>query len=424
MPHETDDLEPQQYARHYIEDDVPLKDVRSSTLRRSVYIGLVLFAVILAAGATIRFPDEVSLPFVLRGGMPERIYRFPYPVYVEQLYARPGVRVGRGAPLARITSPEIVSLISRYRAAESALENYRRNKPQALADTRDIVRLQAAQNAHLLEEIRQRQSALESTWKSNEARLRFELEEAGRRLSQSQALYSSKHISALELKEYETARLRAADALTTASESHRRDAAALREDAARYSLQNVSLSREEDRNLSEARADSTALLDALAQAGAAIRHSFGDFSIEDGSLLLRAEEGGVLSFLFEGEREVPQSAILLKLTPAESGLYATAVSPPSLIGKLKPGQTAYLKVSTFPSYEWGAARGHVEGLSLTPDEKGVFNVRIAMDDERRLAARLQPGMDGVMAVQLEERTFFQYFFRHLRHTAAAVSGNE
>ncbi len=218
--------------------------------------------------------------------------------------------------------------------------------------------------------------------------------------------------------------MRAADALTTATEAHIRDAASLREEAARYGLQNISLNREEDRNLSEARTDSTALINALAQAEAAIRHSFGDFAIEDGSLVLKAEAEGTLSFLFEGEREVQGSSILLKLTRDASGLYATAVSPSSLIGKLRKGQTAFLKVATFPAYEWGAAKGHVEQLSLTPDEKGGFNVRISLDEHRRLANRLQPGMDGVMAIQLHERTFFQYFFRNLQKSAAVLRGDD
>ena len=419
MAHETDDLELQQYARHYIEDDVPLKDVRQSVLRKSVYIGLGMFLMIVVAGMTIKFPDEVSLSFVLRGGTPERIYRFPYPVYIEELYAKTGNPVQKGTPLVRITSPEIVSLISDYRKAEAALTNYRANKPRALADTRAIVRLQAAQNAHMLQEINGRLTALQATWKSNEGRLRYELEEATRRLALNQALYNSKHISQLELKEYEAARLRAADALTTATEAHTRDAAALREDAARYGLRNVSLSREEDRNSSEARTDSTALINTLAQAEAAIRHSFGDFAIKDGSLVLKSETDGTLSFLFEGEREVPESSILLKLTRQGGGLYATAVSPPSLIGKLKKGQTTYLKVATFPAYEWGAAKGHVEQLSLTPDEKGGFIVHICLDEQRRLANCLQPGMDGVMAIQLHERTFF----RNLQKTAATISGD-
>lgn len=424
MTTEWDDMEPQQRDRLYQADDVPLRDVRRSTLRRAVYLGAGLFVLIVIAGFTIRFPDEVTLPFVLRGESPERVYRYPYPVYIEQSYATTGSQVAAGTPLIRITSPEIVALISEERAAAAALANYRANKPRALADTRAIVGMQAEQNAHMLAEIRQRQAALGSTWKSNADRLRFELSEAERRLVQNEALFRSKHISALELKVYETERLRAADALITATESYRRDAAALREESARYAIQNRSLSRESDRYGIEAGNDSTVLLNALEQARETIRNSFGEYSIEAGSLLLRAGSAGTVSFMFEGERELPQSAILLKLRPQAGGLYATAVSPGALIGRLRQGQPVYLKVASFPAYEWGAAKGHIERLSLTPDEKGGFSVRVVIDDERRLRNRLQGGMDGRMAVQLHERSFFQYFFRSLRRGAASLSGDD
>lgn len=424
MNSELEDLEPQQYKRMYQEDDVPLNDVRRSTLRKMVYVGAALFVLIVVAGFTIRFPDEVALPFVLRGESPERIYRFPYPVYIEESFARAGSRVEAGAPLIRITSPEIVSLIGTERAAAAALANYRATKPASLADTRAIVAMQAEQNAHMLSEIRERQATLERTWKSNSERLRFELVEAERRMTQHRALFETKHISALELKSYEAEQMRAADALTTASENYRRDAAALREESARHAIQNRSLDRESDRYGLEAANDSTALLDALAQAREAIRTSFGDYSIEAGSLLLRASSAGAVSFVFEGEREVPGSAILLKLRFRESGLYATAVSPGALIGKLRHGQIVYLRIASFPAYEWGAAKGHIERLSLTPDEKGGFSVRVAIDEERRLAHRLQGGMDGRMAIQLHERSFFQYFFRSMRRSAATIRGEE
>jgi len=422
MANEWDDLQPQQYAKHYIEDDVPLKDVRKSTLRKAVYVGALLFALLMVAGATIKFPDEVSLPFVLRGETPERIYRFPYPVYIEETFTASGATLKQGDPLVRITSPKIVALIHDYRRAEDALANYRTNRTRSVADTRDIVRLQAAQNAHFLQEIRQRQAALQKTWQSNEARLRSELEDADKRLVQNQTLYKSAYISANELETYKLAQTRAADALTTATEAYTREAAALREEAARTGLQNTSLSREEDRYATDARTDYETLNNTFAQARAAIQHSFGDFEISDGSLTLKASTDGVVSFLFEGDREVPASAILLKVTGNASGLYASAVSPPSIIGKLKKGQTAYLKVTTFPSYEWGAAAGHIQSMSLTPDEKGRFNVKITVDDARKLANRLRPGMDGTMAVQIDERTFFQYFFRNLKKTAATMRG--
>lgn len=424
MHHETDDLEPQQFARHYMEDDVPLNDVRKSTLRKSVYIGLALFALIITAGFTLKFPDEVSLPFVLKGEVPERIFRFPYPVYVEEIFATTGQKLLPGDRMIRITSPEIVQLISNYRRAEDALTNYRKHKLRSLADTREIVQLQSRQNSNRQEEIRERQAALDNAWHSNEARLNFELDASTKKLEQNQALYSAKYISALEFKDYETAQIRARNALQTASIEYRRDVAALKEEASRYGLQQVSLSREDDRNVAEATTDSSSLVAALALADHAINNTFGRNEIVAGSLVLKAAEAGILSFVFEGEREVPASATLLKMNNKATGLYAYAVSPPSLIGRLEKGQVAFLKVATFPSYEWGAAQGHIDYLSLTPDEKGGFNVKIPVDDARKLSGRLRPGMDGLVAVQLEERSFFEYFFRNFRKVAAGIRGEE
>ena len=119
---------------------------------------------------------------------------------------------------------------------------------------------------------------------------------------------------------------------------------------------------------------------------------------------------------------MPASAILLKMAEEGSGLYAFAPGSSSVIGKLRKGQTAYLKVETFPAYEWGAAKGHIESLSLAPDEKGNFPVRVAIDEPRKLEHMLQAGMTGTVNIQLSERTFFQYFFRNLKKIGYEMSG--
>ncbi len=49
---------------------------------------------------------------------------------------------------------------------------------------------------------------------------------------------------------------------------------------------------------------------------------------------------------------------------------------------------------------------------------------MSIDEERRLANRLQPGMDGMVAVQLDEKTFFQYFFRNMKKAKYVLSGGE
>ena len=48
---------------------------------------------------------------------------------------------------------------------------------------------------------------------------------------------------------------------------------------------------------------------------------------------------------------------------------------------------------------------HIRQISLTPDEKGDYNLDIALDD---------PGLTGTAVVVIEEKTLFQYFFRNLK----------
>lgn len=424
MAHETDDLEPQQYARHYIEDDVPLKDVRKSTLRRSVYIGLGLFALIVLAGATIKFPDEVSLPFVLKSDAPEDVYRFPYPVFLAEHYIRSGSKVAAGAPLVKITSPEIVAMINTFREAEEAVANYRKHNPRYLGNQQAILHVRMEQNTRRTAEADRQLALLGSAWKSNEARLRFELEDAEKKLEQNRKLHEGKYISSQELKEYETRKIKAQDAFLSGTQAYERERAAILASTSQSSLENVSLGREGEQASISAATDSATLAARLKLAGEKLHNTFGEFEISGGSLILKATGEGTVSFLFDGDKELPASAILLRLLHRQGALYALVVSPPTMIGKLAQQQDAYLKVATFPAYEWGAAKGHVDALSLTPDEAGAFNLRVALDEQRNLAGHLQPGMTGLVAIQLGERTFFQYFFRKLRKTAAIVTGNQ
>ena len=423
MPAETDDLQLQQYQRQYWEEDVPVADVRKSTLRKFVYLGSGLFVLLMIAGAVIKFPDEVSLPFVLKSDVPEDIYRFPYPVYLLEKYAPSGSKVAPGAALVKITSPEIVTMINSYREAEQQLANYNKRNPRYLGNQQEMLRIRMTQNSRRNTEATRQLALLNTTWKSNEARLKFELDDATKKLEQNEKLYKAKYISGLELKEYESRQVKAADALLSAEQSYDRERSAILASTNQNELENASIVRESAQASIGSASDSITLANKLVLAQEKISNTFGAYEMDGGNLILKAAKNGTVSFLFEGDKEVPGSAILLKVMHESTALYAAAVSPPTLIGKLDKSQVTYLKVATFPAYEWGAAKGHIASVSLTPDEKGNFNVKIALDDLRKLNGRLQPGMNGTLAVQLGERTFFQYFFRNLKKGAATLTAN-
>lgn len=95
-------------------------------------------------------------------------------------------------------------------------------------------------------------------------------------------------------------------------------------------------------------------------------------------------------------------------------MYAAISCPPSMIGKIAKNQQTALKIASFPFYEWGTVKGHVDNLSLTPDEKGFFSIKISIDNFGKLNHLTQVGMDGNASILLEEKTFYDYFFRRIK----------
>ena len=147
-----------------------------------------------------------------------------------------------------------------------------------------------------------------------------------------------------------------------------------------------------------------------------IKNTFGDFELADGDLILKANANGMVSYIFDGEKEATTGSILLKVIHNNSDLYALVKSPASKIGRLTINRQVKLKVASFPFYEWGTMGGHIENLSLTPDETGNFSVKICIDNFGNLKNLMQIGMNGDAAIILEEKTFYYYFFHHIKET--------
>ncbi len=95
-------------------------------------------------------------------------------------------------------------------------------------------------------------------------------------------------------------------------------------------------------------------------------------------------------------------------------LYASASIPPEQIGFVKEGAPVILNVATFPHYEWGAVEGRIQTLSLTPDEKGDYPIRVEITNTGKLKGRLQVGMNGELSIPVEEKSFFGYVFEKVR----------
>ncbi|MEI8204906.1 MAG: hypothetical protein WCH34_17935 [Bacteroidota bacterium] len=413
---EIDELEPQQYKRLYWEEDVPVKDVRKNVLRKFLYIGSLLGILFIVAGLLIKFPDQIELPFIIKSDKSEEIYRFSNPVYVIERYVKPGDVIKKGQALLRITSPEIVLLINNYVEAKQNLENFKNQKTFSIKKQNEILLLKIKNNRNNILETEKEYTLLENKWKSNKQRLEYENEVALKKYAANKNFFDEGHLSKFDLFEVEIRKVITSDSLESATQDFEKSKLSLKYLQSQYLSEINMLNYELQKSDIDLKYDSIAILNKFELVKNKISNTYGDFEIVNGEIIIKANSNGVISYIFEGEKEVGAGAILMKLIYNNSAMYAWIQSPASLIGRIAKDEKVVLKVASFPFYEWGTIKGHVFNQSLTPDEKGCFSVKIAIDDAGKLKTLIQAGMNGDATIILEEKTFYDYFFRKIKKT--------
>ena len=411
---ESDQLEPQQYQRLYWEADVPVRDLRVQLMRRLLYAALVLFAGLCTLAAVVRFPDQVELPFVLKSDIREEVYKFPYTTYLLDQFAQTGDTVRPGDSLIRISSPEIVALINRYNETKFAGENFNGSKRTSVLRQQEIIRATIRENNLDIGEHRNQLELARQTWAAHEQQLRFELRDATDKLDAYKTLYESQTVSHYDLIEKENRKIQVENALKQENLRFEKENARLKAAINRLLVVNQAAESQLAKSRADFLADSLQTGSNFDLAQRRIANTFGDCNIRDGAVVIKSPIAGRVSFLFEGEKEIPGGSTALKVNNANEPTFAFVKCPPAMAGKLKNNQTCHLKVFSFPFYEYGSVGGHIRQISLTTDEKGDYNLNIALDDEGQLKGRLQPGFTGTAAIVIEEKTLFQYFFRHLK----------
>lgn len=417
------DLAPQQYMDMYQELDTPLSDVRGSALRMVVYGAIAFLLLFIILGSIITIPRHLQFPFVLKGSMQERIYRFPDNVYIDALYVRAGGSIRRGDPMIGVTSPRIASLVGDYNEGLRKRELFERSELPLYEARRESARLRQERLGSEIAETEEARTYRRRRGENELRSLAADADHARKVYESHRTLHASGSVSDLELKGAEARHIAAAERLRAAEtglEGEDRSLASrsrqlmLDRDMAAESV------RELDAEIAGRRAS---LEEEIATARSAIELNYGSFRISGGGIDLLAPADGVVSFLFDGERELPSGAILLKLMAGDSSLYALAQVPPELIGYIEPGKEVALEVSTFPHYRWGVAHGAVASVSLTPDEKGAYPLRVAIDSAGALEKRLRIGMTGEMAIAVEERSLFDILFEKVSGLYDTVVGN-
>jgi HlyD family secretion protein len=412
-PETMEDLAPQQYSDMYQEPDAPLSDVRGSALRLVLYVGAGLLILFTTLAAVITIPRHLRFPFVLKGSTREKIYRFPDNVYIDARYVMPGEHVRRGGRLLAITSPRIASLIAAYNDALRRRELFAQSELAAYDARIDEARLEAKRLGVEIAQAEEERTYGKRKGESELRALAADAEHARKVYESQRQLHASGSTADLELKGAEARSIAASERLREAETRLMGEERALTSKARQLALDRDRASQTMAALDAEKRGRGATLDSDVESAAAAIELNYGPFRIDGGGLELLAPAEGVVSFVFDGERELPAGAILIKLKGSDSALYAAAQVPPELIGFIHAGAAAALEVTTFPHYHWGALRGSVTSVSLTPDEKGGYPLQVTIADAGKMGGKLGSGMTGEMSVAVEERTLFDILFEKI-----------
>ncbi|GAB2596078.1 hypothetical protein GCM10027190_50410 [Spirosoma areae] len=229
-------------------------------------------------------------------------------------------------------------------------------------------------------------------------------------------------VSKNDLNQAEANSLKARNAYEAANQTYLSERSALTKQIATQRLEISSIDKQISKNQNDIFLEAKRLRNTVLATKKRISGSFGAFAITDNNhLLLKAPKSGTVSFVFDGEKEAQAGAILAKLVYKDAPLYAHIQVISSQIGNVKTGQSVVMKVDAFPVYEWGAVTGQIANVSLTPDEKGLFTVRVKITDYHHLKKLIRIGMKGTSSLIFEDETLFGYVFRKFRRVTSQLS---
>lgn len=220
-----------------------------------------------------------------------------------------------------------------------------------------------------------------------------------------------KIIAQVEWRQYEINLLKAQTALANAQIAYTNKQAALKSEIAELQLAKTSSHSNTDKIRADERSTEFQLKSASDNTRQMVENLFGNYEIDKGSLIIKSKMNGRVAYLSDGELEVKASVTLLKISTQDSPTYGFIKCPPSVVGKIHRQQDCYLKVASFPFYEWGTLKGKTTEISAAPDENGEFNIKVDFATNTQLQPLLQTGLTGQAVIIIDNKTLLNYFFR-------------
>lgn len=410
----ADDLNLIQYENIYLEDDVPLDNVRASSLRLLIYLLLPIICFFVLLGFNVKLARTVTYRFVLKGNEQERIYRFYDDFYLNQKLVKVGQPVKPGTPLLRISSPQIVGLVGAYRSAQEQQNLFSKLGSSIYEDEMRAAKLSREKARKESDEAEKEAEKVRLLYENDLKKNEFLVAEAQRNLRVEQELFDSGVSAQVALDKAKEGLVLARHNVTALKESYERELIGLRRRAEMSGLDGELTANEYAHKEKQRDSRRETLKTEVQLALDKIRHNYGNVSIERGGLVLNSDSAGQVSYLVESEKAIPSGTIILKVKGDSGALYAASKVPPDKIGMVKEGAPIVMKIDTFPHYEWGAVEGRIRVISLTPDNDGNYPFEVELTNAGRLNDRLQIGMGGELSISVEEKSFFEHLFSEIQ----------
>jgi hypothetical protein len=392
------------------DDDIPMNDLRIIARRKLAYSGIGLAILFLIAFFTLKIPIEQNFNFVLKGQQQEKIYRFANILHINEVFVKAGKKVRRNDELAKVTSPEIVQMISQYQTSQRNLNLFYAHDTLIYHSEKTSLELQIDELGVMIEQLLTEKTHKNDIFKAEREQLNFKVTEAQRRFEINEQLFKTKAIAEFELKDSESEKIALKTKLTQLVNTYQQDTKNLQSAIDRNAINRKLLIEQLSKIALEKGKKESELLHQCQIGYENLHLNFGNFGIEGQNIVLKAENSGEIAYIFDGSKELPTNQILLKLMEISSPLYAYAEVSPDKVGFIKNKQKTVLKINTFPHYRWGVLQGNVIHLSRTPATNNHYPFETSLTNLGKMQGLLQVGMTGEMAILTEERTMAELVF--------------
>ena len=306
------ELEPQQYYPLYQEEDVPLIDVRKSALRKLVWGTILILFAFMVLGFTIRFPNEINLPFVLKSDQPETIYQFSHTVFLLERMVSEQEKVAVGQPLVKITSPEIVEMVTNISSNQSELNYHIGQTDLTIRKEKEILKSQMKSLKLNRERQKQERTLLKTALESEITTLTAKMEHAKKQYQIYKQLYQSGTEAQIEMEEKHQTLITTTNQLKQARNQYQKEFSELSFGIMGSREKQKELARKSQKLAIEYDNKTVAIEEQIRLAKSKLAQNYGNYEIVKGGILLKANTKGIISFLFPGDKEVPASTTLLK----------------------------------------------------------------------------------------------------------------